>query len=1192
MNLKVAVFLLLFSTAAVAQLNITTGTPPVATQYLSYSTQLSATGGTQPYTWSVVSSTGVSLPEGMTLNPATGVVSAIQVNGAGGYSVTVQVSDGGSPSPAVATATLNFGVNSDSSYGGCSMFPADSIYNQRIDQLPVDVTPAHQIPSSYLNSPLHPDFGAGFYPGPGGIPFLRVPANQPPINVYLANGGQIDAAGTWLWPFLAWPNQLIEGTSYGQDGDDHHILVLQSSVNNITGPQTGACILYETYQDTAVPSMYTAATSTWSTLAGIHYNLGSDEIAASAGTLDDGAQDSPGIPMVPLLVRYADVPLGVQHPLRITFPSPTNGYVWPGTGCCAGSGPPQGLLYRLKASVNWQSVCPSGAYPQAATVLQALQQYGAYMSDHGSAGYISGAPDPRWNDNDLGCIKNIPISDLEVVNNSALEVSDISGQTMPYVAPAILPSGTVGASFSTTIAAVGGNPATRSWSISSGSLPPGLLLNASTAIISGIASSSTGSPFSFGVVATDTASGLASQPQIFSIGVTGGSTVAITVTTSPAGLALTVDGTSYTAPQAFNWMPGSTHTIAAPTPQGTGTRSVFASWSDSGAQSHTVTAPASAATYTATFSTQYLLTTSVTGSGTITANPSSSDGYYNSGVSVQLTAAPLAGYTFSSFSGALIGTTNPQSVIMSAPRTVTAAFALATVAASAAFVKADKTTAGSWSGVYGANGYDVIGNVASVPSYVAMTPSGNNSYVWAASTTDPRGLQMANNLSSRIAACWYTSSSFTVDLAFTDANTHQLGIYVVDWDNYNGRSERADILDANGNLLNSESVASFVGGQYLLWNVTGHVVLRITNLNSNSNAVISGLFFDPSGAVPGPVATGAATFVTTDNSTAGTWKGVYGGDGYNVIGDTASIPAYVAVTPSGNSSDVWASSSTDPRALQKASSATDRIAACWYTSGTLNIDLNFTDGNTHQVAGYLLDWDNYNGRSETVQILDANGILLDTRPVANFVAGEYLVWNLQGHVILRITNVNSSSNAVISGLFFGRAGTATPPASTASFVKVDTSTSGSWMGVYGADGYNVIGNAASIPSYVNVTPSGNSSYVWASPTTDPRGLEMAANPSSRLAACWYTPGTMNIDLAFTDSSTHAVAVYLIDWDNYYGRSEQVEILDASGNVLDTRSVSSFSAGEYLVWNLTGHVILRITNLNSNSNAVISGLFFR
>src|ERR1700691_2419898 len=117
-----AIFCLLFlSGAASAQLTITTTSVPVATQYQSYSTTLTASGGTPPYTWSVVSSTGVSLPEGMTLNPATGVVSAALVAGQGGYAVTVQVTDNASPSPAVATATLNFGVYSDTSLGGCQI---------------------------------------------------------------------------------------------------------------------------------------------------------------------------------------------------------------------------------------------------------------------------------------------------------------------------------------------------------------------------------------------------------------------------------------------------------------------------------------------------------------------------------------------------------------------------------------------------------------------------------------------------------------------------------------------------------------------------------------------------------------------------------------------------------------------------------------------------------------------------------------------------------------------------------------------------------------------------------------------------------------------------------------------------------------------------------------------------------------
>jgi hypothetical protein len=141
-------------------------------------------------------------------------------------------------------------VNSDTSLGGCQMFPPDSIYNQRIDLLPVDTNSGHQIPASVLSSPIHPDFGHGFYPYPGGIPWMRVPANQPLTNVNLANYGQIDAPGTYSWPFPPYPDAVVEGTTLGQDGDDHHMLILQSSVNNIDGPQTGPCTLYETYQYT------------------------------------------------------------------------------------------------------------------------------------------------------------------------------------------------------------------------------------------------------------------------------------------------------------------------------------------------------------------------------------------------------------------------------------------------------------------------------------------------------------------------------------------------------------------------------------------------------------------------------------------------------------------------------------------------------------------------------------------------------------------------------------------------------------------------------------------------------------------------------------------------------------------------------------------------------------------------------
>ena len=155
----------------------------------------------------------------------------------------------------------------------------------------------------------------------------------------------------------------------------------------------------------------------------------------------------------------------------------------------------------------------------------------------------------------------------------------------------------------------------------------------------------------------------------------------ITVTTNPAGRSITVDGTTYTAPQTFSWVIGSSHSIGTISPQGTGgTRYAFQNWSDAGAISHSITVPEGATTYTANFTTQYLLTTSASPSagGSITANPASADGYYNSGTSVELKAEIASGYVFSAWTGDLSGTTNPQTVVMTAPRSVTAEFSVST----------------------------------------------------------------------------------------------------------------------------------------------------------------------------------------------------------------------------------------------------------------------------------------------------------------------------------------------------------------------------------------------------------------------------------------------------------------------------------------------------------------------------------
>src|SRR5262249_6559438 len=131
-----------------------------------------------------------------------------------------------------------------------------------------------------------------------------------------------------------------------------------------------------------------------------------------------------------------------------------------------------------------------------------------------------------------------------------------------------------------------------------------------------------------------------------------------------------------------------------------------------------------------------------------------------------------------------------------------------------------------------------------------------------------------------------------------------------------------------------------------------------------------------------------------------------------------------------------------------------------------------------------------------------------------------------------------------------------------------------------------------LPSYAQLTPSGQSSYTWVDHSdSDLRTLQRGV-ASGRIAACWYGGSAFNVDLNLTDQDTHRVSFYLLDWDNI-GRVTQIDVLDATTQqVLSTRTVSSYGQGIYLTWDLSGHVIVRFTNLaGPNLNTVLSGIFF-
>lgn len=151
----------------------------------------------------------------------------------------------------------------------------------------------------------------------------------------------------------------------------------------------------------------------------------------------------------------------------------------------------------------------------------------------------------------------------------------------------------------------------------------------------------------------------------------------VIVASSPSGFAFTSAGTgcaagSYTTPVTLSWTPGDACTLSVTTPVGggTGVQYAFAQWEDgTTSTTHTVTAPGSPATYTASYTTEYLLTTAAGTGGAVSAG-----GYIASGTDAIITATPSAGYYFVNFTGTTTSTGNPLTLPMTEPQSITANF--------------------------------------------------------------------------------------------------------------------------------------------------------------------------------------------------------------------------------------------------------------------------------------------------------------------------------------------------------------------------------------------------------------------------------------------------------------------------------------------------------------------------------------
>jgi len=281
----------------------------------------------------------------------------------------------------------------------CTMTPATSFWHADVSALPVHAQSASWISSIGPAAGLKADFGSGTWNGgPIGIPYTTVAGTQPRVPVSFEYADESDAG-----PYPVPTNAPVEGGPASTG--DRHVLLVDRDV----------CRLWELYA--AYPQ---SGGASWTAGSGATWDLNSNAMRPLGWTSGDAA----GLPILPGLVRYDEVAAGeIDHVIRFTAPRTYN-YVWPAShkaSSGAASDPPMGAWFRLKASFDI-----GGFSAQNQVILRALKKHGMVLADNGSSLFMSGAPDPSWNNSDLNALRSVPGSAFEAVDVSSLKVSSSS----------------------------------------------------------------------------------------------------------------------------------------------------------------------------------------------------------------------------------------------------------------------------------------------------------------------------------------------------------------------------------------------------------------------------------------------------------------------------------------------------------------------------------------------------------------------------------------------------------------------------------------------------------------------------------------------------------------------------------------------------------------------------------------------
>ena len=362
---------------------------------------------------------------------------------------------------------------------------------------------------------------------------------------------------------------------------------------------------------------------------------------------------------------------------------------------------------------------------------------------------------------------------------------------------------------------------------------------------------------------------------------------------------------------------------------------------------------------------------------------------------------------------------------------------------------------GDWVGNVGSDGFVLaefpgVGDVVSLPPGVTFSLVQGNRYSWASGVIDVRALEAADEV-SRAVGTWWDYNEIVMTLTFAEAYEGLVSVYGLDWDS--GDRRQALTITAPGSTFVDSITGSFNQGAWSSTEVAvpagGTVAISVARTGAY-NAVVGGVFLGGAGV---PYSAPVPTQLVPQEAPQGDWVDMVGSAGYVLAAwengsDASSLPSGVTYSVASGTPYLWASSTSDVRALQ-GPGGTGRKVGVWYDPAGVDIVLNFAQGFNGPLAIYSVDWDSH-ARRHDVTISDGTTQFV-AQHTESMHGGTWVVADVAvpaGGAVTISTTTTGSYNSVISGVFLGGGAPQSPGA-----LVPQMAPQGSWNDHVGQDGY-------------------------------------------------------------------------------------------------------------------------------------------